>query len=183
MLAHAHSRARAALSWVALGFGIAVLGLVCIGFVANIRWNMSPSLPIGLYTTRPATTIERGGFVLFCLDTEIGQLAHERRYIRGGECPGGFALTGKPVLAITGDAVIHTEDFIAVNGDTIANSWTSRTDNLDRDLPRHPYGTHVLAEGELWLHSAYHPRSFDSRYTGPISTANVQAILVPLLTR
>jgi type IV secretory pathway protease TraF len=41
----------------------------------------------------------------------------------------------------------------------------------------------VVSPGTIWVASTYHPRSFDSRYFGPIAVADIRARLAPLLVQ
>jgi type IV secretory pathway protease TraF len=43
-----------------------------------------------------------------------------------------------------------------------------------------PAGTYRVESGQLWLLSGHDPRSFDSRYFGPISVSSVQAVARPV---
>ncbi len=51
---------------------------------------------------------------------------------------------------------------------------------LGRPLPPFPSGTYQVRPGQLWLLSGHDPRSFDSRYFGPVPVANVQGVARPV---
>jgi type IV secretory pathway protease TraF len=55
-------------------------------------------------------------------------------------------------------------------------------DSRGRPLPQFVGYSHVLAAGELWLVANGHPRSFDSRYFGPISVSDVIGSVLPVWT-
>lgn len=89
---------------------------------------------------------------------------------------------GKPVLAMAGDTVDLDPRVITVNGRPIPDSETFMSDSRGRPLPHYPWGKYILKDGELWLFSPYQPRSFDSRYFGPVWESQVVAVAQPLAT-
>jgi type IV secretory pathway protease TraF len=93
---------------------------------------------------------------------------------------GGAAALGKVVLAGGGDVVAVGEAGLAVNGRPVAASRALRCDSAGRPLAPHAPGRFQVAAGEVWLFAPYHPRSYDSRYFGPVAAAAVRGWLVPL---
>ena len=87
----------------------------------------------------------------------------------------------KPVVARAGDSVQVSERGVLVNGKTVPNSAPLPKDTAGRPLTPWPFGTYPVQPGTVWVISDYHPRSFDSRYFGPISEALVRNRLRPLL--
>ncbi len=86
------------------------------------------------------------------------------------------------VLAVGGDVVELRPEGIAVNGIPVPNSSVWSTDRLGRPLPHHPWGAYVLRADQVWLFSPYHPRSFDSRYYGPVHRSAICAVVEPIWT-
>ena len=64
----------------------------------------------------------------------------------------------------------------------LPNTAPLSKDTKGRPLEAWPFGRYVVAPGTVWVASSYHPRSFDSRYFGPISTAAIRHRLKPFLT-
>src|SRR5881296_91000 len=92
------------------------------GRLAGLRLNLTGSLPVGLYVAAGAAPV-RGALVLVCLPPEVAAFARARGYVpRGGACPGGIILIGKPVLASAGDTVTVTLTGLLVNGAPVLNS-------------------------------------------------------------
>ena len=148
---------------------------------AGLRVTWSGSIPRGIYwgLDRP---VERGHIVIFCLPRDVGRWARGRGYLDAGKCPGGSSPLGKPVIALAGHRVTVTSERILVDGRSLKRSQRSWTDSAGRPMPWAPEGEHLLQPGELWLHSAYHSRSLDSRVFGPVRVEAVREILVPILT-
>lgn len=156
---------------VAAAFGLAgTLG---------IRINLSPSLPIGFYRV---TSDRRSPIVEFCPPEPYATLARMRGYRPRGGCPDGGMPLMKPVVAVSGDRVNISPKGIAVNGALLPNTAPRADDADGRPLLHWPYREYRVAPGFLWVASTYEPRSFDSRYFGPIAKASVTARLVALLT-
>ena len=150
--------------------------------LAGLRVNLSGSMPVGLYKTVRGQPF-RGSTVLACLERDIARLAVERGYIPiGGSCPGGALPVGKRVIAVPGDTVIVALAGISVNGIPIIGSEPLPADSRGRPLPQLPAGRYVVGPRQLWLLSGYSPRSFDSRYFGPVDLENVRTRLRMLWT-
>jgi|HubBroStandDraft_3_1064219.scaffolds.fasta_scaffold188439_2 conjugative transfer signal peptidase TraF len=165
---------------------LAVAGLVAVSIAAalagfRVRINASGSLPRGLYRLSDRPPV-RSALVLLCPPPAAARLARVRGYLPAGGCPGGVQPLGKLVLAMGGDRVEVSARGLAVEGRAIPWSGASAADSAGRPLRSVPRGVYRLAPGELWLH-APHPRSFDSRFFGPVPASRVLGTLVPLLTR
>lgn len=167
-----------AAGWAAVtaaGFGIAVFQLC--GWL-GIRLNLSPSLPAGLYVTTktPARLIE------FCPAEPYASLAIARGYRDEGTCPDGAMPLLKPIVANAGDLVDISDRGIAVNGSLLRNSAPLRVDTKGLPLPAWRSGHYVVAPGMVWVASSYNPRSFDSRYFGPVPVPAIRDYVRPLAT-
>ena len=154
------------------------LALFIIPGRLGIRWNASPSLPVGFYieSERPS------GLVEFCPSESVGRFAAIRGYRSEGNCPDGATPLMKPVVARSGDIVDVSPDGISVNNRLVPNTSPRSADTQGRPLQHFPFGRYRVDRGTLWVASSYNPRSFDSRYFGPIPEPSVRAHLRPLLT-
>jgi conjugative transfer signal peptidase TraF len=164
-------------------FGLITFGVILTAAASSIglRFNLTSSLPIGLYrVTRDAPTLERGVIVLYCLPPPVAGFAHNRGYVpRGGQCPGGLTPIGKMVAALPGDTVVLTTVGITVNGALQSHSRALATDLKGRGLPQLSRRAYVIARDYVWL-LAPSERSFDSRYLGPLMARNVLARVEPV---
>ena len=162
-----------------------ILTATGLAFVSGLRINHTPSLPIGLWQISPANApVQRGQLVSFCPpETAIFREAISERIIGRGRCQSGSEPMLKPVIAVEGDQVEVTEAGITVNGVPVPHSARI---SLPRDssLSNHivPLGSYRLAPGQIWVMSALHPRSFDSRYFGPIELRQIEGIAEPIFT-
>ena len=148
------------------------------GFL-GLRINTSPSLPLGLYIT---TADSNANLVEFCPAEPFATLAIVRGYRDPGTCRDGAAPLLKPVVAQSGDVVELSARGISVNGALLSNTVPLSKDTKGRPLEAWPFGRYVVAAETLWVASSFHPRSFDSRYFGPISTAAIRNRLKAFLT-
>ena len=161
---------------IAIGVGIsafAVCGLI------GLRINSSPSLAIGLYL---ATSANRANLVEFCPAEPFAGLAIERGYRDAGVCRDGAAPLLKPVVAKSGDLVNDSARGISVNGNLLPNTAPVPVDTRGRALTPWPFGTYVVQPGTVWVASSFHPRSFDSRYFGPVQVSAIRDHVRALLT-
>jgi conjugative transfer signal peptidase TraF len=141
-----------------------------IADAAGIRINHTSSLPMGIWRIAPLEgQPERSQIVSFCPpDTDILRRARARGYLASGQCPGGYQPMLKPVAAIPRDTVIVTAHGITVNGALVEGSNRLALDSDGSRLPALPEGAYRVGAEQVWLLSS-HPRSFDSRYFGPVS--------------
>jgi conjugative transfer signal peptidase TraF len=119
------------------------------------------------------------------MSAEQARLTAGRPYAggrRGGHCPHGTWMLAKPVVAVAGDTVVHTQDAVRINGRALPRSATRTRDSGGRLVPVAEYGTFVLGDGEFWMHSPYHDGSFDSRYLGVVRRDQLHGTMRPVLT-
>ena len=105
-----------------------------------------------------------------------------RHYLGPGECPGGAEPVVKVVAALEGSVVDVTPERVLVDGEALARSRPLGEDRGGRPLQSLPAGAQRLGPGEVWLHSPYEERSWDSRYFGPVPAANIIFVVEPVLT-
>ena len=149
---------------------------------AGLRLNGTPSMPVGLWRVAEAhAPLRRGEVVAVCPpDTEPVRLGAKRGYIPAGNCLGGYEPLVKPIAATAGDVVVISTAGVAVNGQLVPGAALLAQDSAGRPLQPIPAGAYPVASGELWVLSGHDPRSFDSRYFGPVPEANVQGIARPV---
>ena len=158
---------------VAMMTSSAALGLVSVMKPRPLLvWNASASVPIGLYSLTSGAQPKRGDLVLVRLAGGARTLASDRRYLPS-DTP-----AIKRVAASVGDFVCAMDGEVYING-------TRRADALDRDsLGRSlkPWrGCLTLKMDQIFLLNDA-PASFDGRYFGASSSADVIGILTPLWT-
>jgi conjugative transfer signal peptidase TraF len=156
---------------------------VQIAHVAGIRINHTPSLAVGLWRiTLLNGPLRRGQIVSFCPpDGAALREARRRFYIGSGTCPGGYEPMLKEVIAVAGDVVQLDAAGVVVNGRLLSRSRRLDTDAAGQPVPGIPHGTMMLAPGSFWAGAFAHPRSFDSRYFGPVSSDSIIGAAAPLL--
>ena len=145
----------------------------------GLRVNTSPSLPMGLYIT---TADAGANMVEFCPAEPFAAFAIVRGYRDPGICRDGAAPLLKPIVARSGDVVELSARGISVNGRLLSNTAPLSKDTKGRPLEAWPFGRYVVASETVWVASSYHPRSFDSRYFGPISTSAIRTRVKAFLT-
>lgn len=166
------------LSLVVAGF---IHGSVLVaGGVFNLRVNLTPSEPMGIWRILPLSRDLRVGDIVFICppDTPIMREARSRGYLRHGLCKGGFAPLIKTVVALPGQTATIGSD-VRIDDGPLAHSTVLRADAKGRLLPLS--SNLKVPSGSVFVHSAY-AGSFDSRYFGPLPVLNIlgiaQAILI-----
>jgi len=125
--------------------------------VPQYIWNLTPSVPRGLYAVEP----------------RLGSLLDQ-----GGYLPLGVPLL-KRIFALSGQTVCRIGTQISVDG--IAAAPARERDGRGRPLPSWQ-GCYVIGDDEVFLMNWDEPDSFDGRYFGPLPKAAVIARAVPLWT-
>jgi conjugative transfer signal peptidase TraF len=162
-----------------LSGALAVAALAGTLHFGDIRVNASASLPIGLYRI---TADQSAELVEFCPAEPFGSLSANRAYRGKGNCPDGAEPLMKPIVAIAGDTVTVSPAGVAVNEVLLHNSAPLELDTNHRPLRHWPFGKYRVVTGTVWVISSYNARSFDSRYFGPVATADIRWRLKPLIT-
>lgn len=158
------------------------IGLTAAGCsAAGFQLNTSASAPMGLWrvTTIERQRIERGTLVSICPpEVELVAMMRERGFLHVGDCP-GVATTPllKPVVAVAGDTVRVRREGVSVNGRALPRSAA------EQSMPGYPAGIYKVRPGHVWLLSSYNAGSFDSRYFGPVSLANLRGHASPIFIR
>lgn len=144
----------------------------------GLRVNHTSSLPIGLWRiTPPVGPLPRDSIVSFCPPkTALFREAFDRGTIGRGRCAGGWEPMLKPVVAVNDDRVEVYETGVAINGEALPA--TVRRPAQEAAIP---VGAYTVHKDEIWVIANRHPLSFDSRYFGPISVAQVEGVAKPLL--
>ena len=160
---------------------IPTASIVIGAYALGLRLNLSPSIAPGIYRVANGP-IERGTTVLVCLPPSLSALARARDYITAGSCPDGNAPIGKVVAAMVSDTVDVTDAGLTVNGQRLPNTRPLFSDHHGRALPHVAHGRYVVPADRIWLVSTHSPRSFDSRYFGPVSSTWIVSRVQPVLT-
>lgn len=159
--------------------------LVTAGFIAapilareaGLRINITESAPVGLWMVGGESHVERGRLVSICPPAVpvVKAMAAARPLYRG-DCKESWMIPLlKPIAAIPGDTVtIRRDGNAAVNGRGIPNTSANA-------VLAWPAGTYAVAPGQVWVFSTYSADSFDSRYFGPVDTANILGTARPIM--
>lgn len=172
--------------WEAYAGGAAAAVLLGLAgtYAAGFRVNVTASMPAGLWHVEGADTVTRGMTVTACLPASaLRSLGVARGYLAAGYCPGGLEPLVKPVAAVGGDVVEVRAAGIMVNGEALPGTAPLSMDSAGRAMQGVPVGRYHVPPGQVWLLSGHDPRSFDSRYWGPVSTANIVSAARPVWVR
>lgn len=145
--------------------------------LSGLRINMTPSLPLGVYRT-VHTHVQHGTMAFFCLESApFISVSQDRGYLGWGTCPGGLRPLGKVVYGLPGDVVrIAPDGRISVNGQVLPASAARARDRQGRSMPASLLHSGVIPAGKALMLSLYHPGSFDSRYYGLVSLADLRPV-------
>jgi len=136
-------------------------------------WNVSESVPTGLYQVQPARRLMVTTLVVAYPPEPLAAFLSDSGYL-----PRGVPLI-KRILALPGQTVCRTGLTIAVDG--IEMGAAQERDRRGRTLPVWQ-GCRTVAGGEVFLMNWDEPASLDGRYFGPISLQAIVGRAVPLWT-
>jgi conjugative transfer signal peptidase TraF len=141
--------------------------------VPRLVWNVSESVPTGLYQVQPARDLIVTMLVVAYPSEPLATYLED-----GGYLPRGVPLI-KRILALPGQTVCRTGLTIAVDG--IEMGMARERDHRGHVLPVWK-GCHTLARDEVFLMNWDEPASLDGRYFGTIPLHAVVGRAVPLWT-
>ncbi len=156
-----------------------VVGVLFYGLL-YLHWftNLTYSMPVGLYRLRPVDHLARGTIVQVCQSPRAAKMSINREYMDHGDCWDGSDALLKEVVGLPGDRVTVGASGVCVNGRRLP--WSEPRGLDSRMRPLKPLsGTFVIGKAQVWLYSP-HPRSFDSRYYGPVDRSLIRGIGVPV---
>ena len=87
----------------------------------------------------------------------------------------------QPRAGSRADVVAVSGAGITVNGRSVQGTAQLSRDSAGLPLQSVPAGAYPVAPGEVWLLSGHDPRSFDSRYFGPVPESSIQGVTRPLM--
>ena len=151
----------------------------------NMRINITPSYPLGLYQQQqiqdPAAC--KGQLVLVCPDrgNPVIRKAVELKILPPGtdHSPWRHVPLMKMLVGTPGDKVTVTDQGISINDHRLKNS---KIKFEVFELLIHPGYNHTLRSNEYWVMSNYNPNSLDSRYIGPVSGSQIKQRVKPIIT-
>jgi conjugative transfer signal peptidase TraF len=157
---------------------VAVVLLAAAGILAaagnvgrSFVWNLSPSLPRGLYLLHRSTGPARGAIVTFPPPDRAASTIAARGYLPAG------AWLLKTVVALPGDVVCIDTLTFKVNGRIIGG--IARRDSAGRPLD--PFLFCGLLRPDSAFVATTSPLSYDSRYFGPVPLSTL-TVAVPAWT-
>lgn len=142
-----------------------------INLPTRLVWNVSASVPTGLYAVRPDAPLRVGVLAAVMPPEPLATWM-----VEGGYLGRGVPLI-KRVEALPGARVCRDGQSVTVNGElrAVARDY----DRRGLPLP-HWSGCVVVGEGQLFLLNADHPGSLDGRYFGPLPRSTVLGRATPL---
>ncbi len=136
-------------------------------------------MPKGLYL-RKLSAPQRGDIVAVCLSKYWQRLGLKKGYLRFGSCEYHSSMLIKKIIALPGDHVQLTDNFISVNN--IYYYFPSYYfDHLGRRLLVYPRNKYCKTKG-YWLIGSYDTHSWDSRYWGPVNRQQIKENLKLLIS-
>jgi conjugative transfer signal peptidase TraF len=155
------------------------LSIVAIGATAGTKpaprflWNVSASVPTGLYRVRPARDLAVATLVVAYPPEPLATWLAEGHYL-----PHGVPLL-KRVLALEGQTVCRIGPVIWVDGREVGTA--RKQDHSGRPLPVW-HGCRVIGHDEVFLMNTDEPASLDGRYFGPLPLAAIVGLAEPIWT-
>ena len=159
--------------WIAASVIAATLATLAIPAQRMLVWNVSASLPTGLYIIRDKPHRYVGERVAITPPPALRAYLNARGYL-----PSGVPLL-KRVAALRGQRVCRLGLRVTIDGRNIG--FARARDRHGRALPRWS-GCHRLRDGQLFLMNPAAPDSFDGRYFGVLDTSVVIGRATPIWT-
>lgn len=158
-----------------------VAGLVAAATLATLAvpvsrytvWNVTASVPTGLYAIRGKASLHVGERVAIEPPLPLRRLLAERGYL-----PTGVPLI-KRIAAVSGQRICRFGHGVTIDGEFVGAARAR--DRLGRPLPAW-FGCRTLRSGDLFVMNPAAPDSFDGRYFGVLREADVIGRATPVWT-
>ncbi|NIJ64284.1 conjugative transfer signal peptidase TraF [Sphingomonas leidyi] len=139
----------------------------------RLIWNVSASVPTGLYAVRRIDAPKLGDLVAVAPPEGLARFLETRGYL-----PRNIPLL-KHVMGLPGQRVCRIGRRVSIDRQAIGDA--RERDSHGRPLPVWQ-GCRTLGEDELFLMNPDVPDSLDGRYFGPLPTATILGRATPLWT-
>jgi len=159
---------------------LAIVGIsVVLAKSGVVVFNWTDSEPRGLYRLKHQSTSDNN-LGLICLTTTQEFPAISAGLNPGrGSCPSGFQPFLKRIYRPTPEhPLVFDQNGFWIDGHLLKNTRPLLRGKFGITFPRLAYGRYT--DGVFAI-SDYHPRSYDSRYFGPIRPDQVVSFAAPLL--
>lgn len=151
----------------------ATLATLTVPVSQDIVWNITASVPTGLYLIRGKQSIHVGERVAIQPPPELRKMLAERGYL-----PVGVPLL-KRVAAKSGQRVCRFAHGVTIDGELVGVARSF--DRRGRPLPAWS-GCYRIKSGELFVMNPAARDSFDGRYFGVLKTHDVIGRATPIWT-
>ena len=153
---------------------VATTGPALVRPRARLIWNVTASVPIGLYFSRPSGKLQIGELVVVSPPHTLAQYLESRQYL-----PEGVPML-KHILALPGQTVCRKGRVISVDGRAMGTAIDR--DSQDRPLPVWQ-GCESIPTDDVFLMNRKSADSFDGRYFGLLPSATIVGRAEPVWTR
>lgn len=157
----------------ASGVAAATLATLVVPSAKYAVWNVTASVPTGLYAIRGRSGLRVGDRVALDPPPGLARLLARRGYL-----PTGAPLL-KRVAAVSGQRVCRHARRITIDGQLAG--FARARDRLGRPLPAWS-GCRTLRRGEIFVMNPATRASFDGRYFGMLPTSAVLGRAAPVWT-
>lgn len=153
--------------------GLAAGASVVVERSPTLIWNVSASVPIGLFAVHAASNLEVADLVAAVAPEPLATFLAD-----GGYLPRNVPLL-KRLVALPGQVVCRFG--VAITVDDIEMGDALSHDRLGRDLPVWE-GCRLIGDGEIFLMNWQSNDSLDGRYFGPLPSTSIIGRAVPVWT-
>ncbi|OYV31426.1 MAG: peptidase S26 [Thiomonas sp. 20-64-5] len=182
-----HASRRRRPHWGRMALPLALMAWSVLGadlvFWSGWRLNLTESEPLGWYRLSPldvGQAIPREAKIELCPPAWVTPRAFP--FYLSGDCPGGGMPMLKTAVAIPGDHVVVNLRGVWINGRELPNSGQLlRSGKYPWLQLPHQQGSLTLGSRQYWVYGsgatrALAAQSFDSRYWGPITIAEIRRV-------
>lgn len=151
----------------------AVAATIAVDVPRRIIWNVSASVPLGLYVTTPVQGLRVGELVAVRPPQKLATFMASRHYLGAG------VPMLKHIAALPGQSVCRRRLQIRIDGRPVTSARLA--DSRGRPLPGWR-GCHRVTDDEVFLLNTTVSDSFDGRYFGAVPRSTVIGRAVPIWT-
>lgn len=149
------------------------LGSLALPMTRPLVWNVSASVPTGLYAIRGKNSLHVGERIVIAPPPALRHLIAERGYL-----PAGVPLL-KRIAAVSGQRVCRFAHVITIDGKLVGIARVR--DRAGRTLPAW-FGCRRIGAGQVFVMNPASPDSFDGRYFGVTEMRDITGRATPIWT-
>ncbi len=157
-----------------LGLTVLVVLLLASRYLSTkIVFQITGSMPRGIYIIATPQKIDRGQTIIFSLPQSIRGMIEDRQWV-----PPNVSMLMKDVYGVPDDMILVNDKGLSINGEHLGS--VKKYDNQGLPLAQQNRDMEYRLKDAEYFAACPSDNSYDSRYFGPVHRKHIKGVVRPL---